>query len=139
MSDTKATFEDAGKKWLWKKGVSGNPKGRPKKGKTFPDLLQKELARITEEVEVDGQTKVLSGKELLCRGLVSMALKSPDDHIRLQAIDRIFDRMEGKPMQNLLMDANAKVEGMSVFDRIDVSKLNAQEKKNLEEILAKID
>ena len=123
--------------WVFQKGVSGNPKGRPKKGRTFPDLLQKELERIKLEVDVnDGQKKKLNGKELLCRGLVRMALFSQDEHIKLQAIDKIFDRMEGKPMQNLLMDA--KVENMSVFDEIDVSKLNTQQKKNLEEILMKI-
>lgn len=124
--------------WLFQKGVSGNPKGRPKKGKTFPDLLQKELERVKLEVQVkEGQTKTMNGKELLCRTLVRLALNSDDDHIKLQAIDKIFDRMEGKPISNVIMDA--KVDTPSVFDEIDVSKLSTEEKKNLESILMKIE
>lgn len=124
--------------WLFQKGVSGNPKGRPKKGKTFPDLLQKELERVKLEVQVkEGQTKTMNGKELLCRTLVRLALNSDDDHIKLQAIDKIFDRMEGKPVSNVVMDA--KVDTPSVFDEIDVSKLSTQEKKSLESILMKIE
>ena len=124
--------------WLFQKGVSGNPKGRPKKGKSFPELLQKELERVKFEVQVkEGQTKIMNGKELLCRTLVRLALYSDDAHIKLQAIDKIFDRMEGKPVSNVVMDA--KVDTPSVFDEIDVSKLSTQEKKNLESILMKIE
>lgn len=54
----------------------------------------------------------------------------------MMAIDRIMDRIDGKALQNVMMEAT--VESNSAFDEIDVSKLSTQEKDNLEEILRKM-
>lgn len=58
----------------FKPGQSGNPKGRPKRQKTVPDLLTEELAmRVT--LTENGQTTRISKKKLLIRRLVNSAIK----------------------------------------------------------------
>jgi hypothetical protein len=64
------------------KGQSGNPHGRPRKGKTLTDLLQKEL----NQKQGDIPAKVAVVKKLI-------ELASEGD---IAAIRYVFDRIEGK-------------------------------------------
>jgi hypothetical protein len=67
----------------FKPGASGNPRGRPKKGGAFAELLERELARPFE----DGVSK----KERMVAVAVAEACKGD-----LDALKWIVDRTEGK-------------------------------------------
>ena len=54
----------------WKPGETGNPKGRPKKGRTWTDLLDKAGRRMLDLP--DGSR--LSAKRLIARYLIDLAL-----------------------------------------------------------------
>ena len=70
----------------FKKGQSGNPKGRPKRAKCIPDILRK----ITAEKDKSGVTKL----NLILNNVVNEAIKGDTWSIQF-----IADRMEGKPAQ----------------------------------------
>ena len=70
----------------FKKGQSGNPKGRPKKDKCIPEILR----RITAENDKSGVTKL----NLILNNVVNEAIKGDTWSIQF-----IADRMEGKPAQ----------------------------------------
>lgn len=79
----------------FQKGVSGNPKGRPPKGQTMTDILEKTLKKKT--VKMDG--KLISGKEAAAMKLLQLAMKGD-----VAALKYIFDRIDGKPNQTLKFD-----------------------------------
>jgi hypothetical protein len=58
----------------WKPGQSGNPNGRPKKSKDFEELIEAELNAIIRITE-NGQTKTVTKRQALAKGLVNSALK----------------------------------------------------------------
>ena len=72
----------------WKKGVSGNPNGRPRKGQTFTDILEGVLGE--EVVKHNGKT--ISGKEAVARKLLELAVSGD-----IKAIQYIGDRLDGRP------------------------------------------
>lgn len=77
----------------WVKGVSGNPKGKPKRGETFTDILNKVMREKSVEWKTkSGRKKHISGKEAAARKLVELAVKGD-----MGAIKYIGDRMDGKP------------------------------------------
>jgi len=55
-------MSDTGKKTRWKKGQSGNPRGRPLKGVTLP-YAAREMMDQPMRCEVDGQVYVMSRLE----------------------------------------------------------------------------
>lgn len=73
---------------------------------------------------------------MLVLTLMRIAMFSDDERNRLMAIERLMDRIDGKPKQSV--DVEATVESNSVFDDIDVSKLNTEEKSQLENVLKKM-
>lgn len=77
---------------MFQKGVSGNPNGRPKKGQTMTDILEKTLKKKT--VKVDG--KLISGKEAAAMKLLRLAMEGD-----VAALKYIFDRIDGKPNQTV--------------------------------------
>ena len=77
---------------IWKKGQSGNPRGRPRKGKTLTDILEKYSSICVETV--DG--KKISQKELLAEKVWGLTLSG-----YLPAIKYIYDRIDGKPTETV--------------------------------------
>jgi len=71
----------------WVKGVSGNPAGRPKRAFILTDALREKLG---QSIGGNGKTQL---DAIICK-LVTLARKG-DTH----AIQQIFDRLEGRPMQ----------------------------------------
>lgn len=57
----------------WKKGQSGNPKGRPKRSKNLTTLIDQELERPIE-IKEDGRRQRLTKREAIVRRLVNNAL-----------------------------------------------------------------
>ncbi len=78
--------------YQFKEGQSGNPAGRPKGSRNLSTILRELL---DEEIELsDGEKKKY--KEVIIRKLIT---KANDGDLR--AITEIFDRVDGKPTQEI--------------------------------------
>lgn len=73
----------------FKKGQSGNPKGRPKDGTSWAAVLDK---LCQEQIQVGKLT--MSKKEAICRKLLQLASQG-----ERWAIEALMDRIDGKPKQ----------------------------------------
>ncbi len=69
---------------------SANPKGRPRVENSLSDMIRKKL----KEPHPEGMTR----EAFIAERLVKMA-ESEKDPVSLMAIDKILDRLEGKPKQ----------------------------------------
>ena len=79
----------------WKKGISGNPRGRPKKQDRLAILLRKELGKICP-ADRAGRT----WEELLILASLQLALKGNPT-----AFKEVWERLEGKVPHTEKMDA----------------------------------
>ena len=70
--------------WLYKKGESGNPNGRPKGTLSFLPLLKNKLAKVP-------QGQQLSYAEMMIEVLVKKAIKDED----LATMREILNRIDG--------------------------------------------
>ncbi len=106
----------------FQKGTSGNPNGRPKKGNTFTDILEKVLHERTAEIETPKGIKTVHGKELLANVLYDIAAdKNNAPKIRLDAINTIINRIDGKPLQQMA-------------ESVQIESSNPLEKKSFQEM-----
>lgn len=85
----------------FKKGESGNPKGRPK-GQSLTSILQDAVDRkISKTDPLSGLKKKVTISKALAYSVISKGLKGD-----IKAINMIFDRLEGKPKQSIEMDGD---------------------------------
>lgn len=73
----------------WKKGTSGNPRGRPKKQDSLTKLLREELEKVCP-ADREGR----KWKELLIRATLQLAMKG-----KPMAFKEVWERLEGKVPQ----------------------------------------
>ncbi len=85
----------------WKKGESGNPKGRPKKQDSLTSLLKEEIEKICP---ADREKR--TWKELIVRATLQLAMKG-----NATALKEVWERLDGKTLQTgklQLGDADGK-------------------------------
>jgi hypothetical protein len=70
-------------------GKSGNPRGRPRKGKSLTEALEEELKKKRDSGK--------NGKAELAKELVSLALDKKD----LAAMKYVYDRLDGKSVETI--------------------------------------
>jgi hypothetical protein len=71
------------------KGQSGNPSGRPRKGKSLTEALEKAMKKKREDGKKTG--------EALTDVLIDLAIKEKN----IAAIKYIMDRVDGKPTESI--------------------------------------
>jgi hypothetical protein len=73
----------------WKKGTSGNPRGRPKKQDCLTNLLREEIQKTCP---ADREKR--TWKELVVRATLQLAMKG-----NATALKEVWERMDGKVLQ----------------------------------------
>lgn len=87
--------------YSFKKGQSGNPKGRPAGKRNLSSLLKEALQKLAvnpntgEKILLDG--KELTYQDLLVQQILAKGIVKGND----KTIELIFDRLEGKPRQKI--------------------------------------
>src|ERR1035437_10350153 len=74
----------------WKKGTSGNPRGRPKKEDCLTNLLREEIQKICP---ADREKR--TWKELVVRATLQLAMKG-----NATALKEVWERLDGKTLQS---------------------------------------
>jgi len=79
----------------FKKGQSGNPKGKPKGTRNFKTILNEYLDKNVDFKDPVEKRKVKKSlREVVALSLLSKAVKGD-----LNAISQVMDRVDGKPVQ----------------------------------------
>lgn len=85
----------------FKPGESGNPSGRPKRGETMTDILRS-LGEI-EDVRHEG--KMIARRVAVGHRVWQLALRGD-----VTAFKYIYDRLDGKPMQEIKVSGDAEID-----------------------------
>ena len=78
-------------KTRWKKGVSGNPRGRPKKQNSLTNLLRDEIEKICP-ADREKRTWI----QLVVLATLQLAMKG-----NAVALKEVWDRLDGKVLQRV--------------------------------------
>lgn len=99
----------------WKPGQSGNPKGRPKRGETYRDILHEFFA-----ADDDGKTR----KQRLIESMYRKATEDGD----VPAAKLLLSYAEGLPAQRIEADVTGNLESSPQFVAIRTALLQLVEK-----------
>ena len=100
---------EALKKAAWKKGQSGNPKGRPVKGECLTSLLKDEIEKICPD-DKDGKT----WKELIVIATMRLAIEG-----NKAALKEVWERIDGKIPQAITGKDGGPIEAaVSLLDLV---------------------
>ena len=83
----------------WRKGQSGNPKGRPKKADCLTSLLKEEIEKVDPE-DKDGRTHM----EMIVDATMRLAKNG-----NATALKEIWERMDGKVRDKLELTGGAEL------------------------------
>jgi len=120
----------------WKKGQSGNPKGRPPNDKCMSRILEQKIS----EYRATKNGEVIDPKTALCEAMISMAFdKETPPNVRFQIIREIMDRTEGKALQRTEVTGNVTNKEPNIADMVDLNKLTMEEREILLKAVAKKD
>lgn len=100
----------------FKKGQSGNPKGRPRLENSLSSILRKKL----EDTLPDGRTKA----EALIDRFIEVGLVAEATHV-ITSLKNMMDRLEGTAHQSITAEVNTSVK------TIDIDKLTKDQQDTL--------
>lgn len=97
----------------FKKGQSGNPKGRPKDSATFVSTLKRALNKVVK-VRINGQIQDTTTLEAIVQQIVNEAMRGNEKSWRfikpyLDKIDYVADKQDSKEKQKLQSDISKEV------------------------------
>jgi len=95
------------------RGQSGNPNGRPRKGKTLTEALEKALKQKGENGK--------KNSDALATTLVELAIKEKN----IAAIKYIMDRVDGRPIETINADLKGNIVDIdAVHEKLEEMLLN---------------
>lgn len=103
-------YGDPPKEYQFKKGQSGNPKGKPP-GPLSKTIIAKWLASESDEKGVDGNP--LKNFDKIVKAIIKKAAKGD-----VQAFEKLMDRLEGRPTQYLANDPENPLISTDVRERL---------------------
>lgn len=109
----------------FKKGRSGNPKGRPKGAKGIKTLLANEL-KAPVSIQQDGKTKQIPRQEAIMKGLVNDALRGRDRP--RETVLRYAEAIEADQREDEA--AQLSEEDQAILDRYFERRLARMQRKN---------
>jgi hypothetical protein len=111
-------------KTSWEKGKSGNPKGRPAKGRALTEILERAAA---ETIEVPSQKKKRAKQQLVAEhvwtALATGAITFPDGKkLEIQSVEEfmhlakfVYSHIDGPPKMNVDVTTNGAPIAPAVF------------------------
>ena len=122
--NTSSTVKPKSRAHLWKKGVSGNPGGRPKKSSTITGQISRYLDDVPN-VTVGGRPNTKTWRELISQAWLMGCYKGNPVLIK-----ELLDRTEGKILQTIGVGGTGDPIQTQTIP-VDLSKLPQQEREQL--------
>ena len=90
---------------LWKKGQSGNPKGKPKGAKNRSTIIKEILSLMVKKVNADGKAEWQSKEYLMVEALVNKAIDKGD----VNAFNAIYNNLYGNLKDTVDLNSTEEV------------------------------